>query len=318
MKLVPAHLPPIPTSTNMDRLPLPIPFNADLLWRYPLGFSSMTPQNPPSSPLLDYKSQLPSQLPPDPRVWNRDDVMNFLQWAEREFDIQPIDHDRFQMNGKAMCLLTRTDLSERAPGSGDVLYNVLQILVREANNLQRILPSSPVTPTSRHPYPLSPHSHPPTPTWSILSQSNESLHSSHAALAAHLMAQSNSVTLSPAPSVDSQASSPQHADNQNFGHAIFSTSNGSNGSGSNPSDSDEDGGDKKVYSASPPNTPSAFSLIPQMPYIPPRSPKEPLSSPGPFKREFFPSDSHEPNTSKFSYFLFSCFYVSRIYNANNY
>lgn len=39
------------------------------------------------------------------------------------------------MNGKAMCLLTRTDLSERAPCSGDVLHNVLQILIREANNL---------------------------------------------------------------------------------------------------------------------------------------------------------------------------------------
>lgn len=300
MKLVPGHLPPIPTSTNMDRLPLPLPFNADLLWRYPLGFPSVAHQNPPSSPLLDYKSQLPSSLPADPRVWNRDDVLTFLQWAEREFDIQPIDHDMFQMNGKAMCLLNRTDLAERAPGSGDVLYNVLQILVREANNLQRMLPSSPVTPTSRHPYPLSPHSHPPTPNWNILAQNNDSLHSSHAAsLAAHLMAQSNSVTLSPAPSVDSQASSPQHADSQNFTHSIFSM-NGSNGSGSNHSDSDED--DKKGFNASPPNTPSAFSLMPQMPYLPPRSPKEPLSSPGAFKttgREFFPNDSPEPNTSEF-------------------
>lgn len=112
-----------------------------------------------------------------------------------------------------MCLLTRTDLSERAPGSGDVLYNVLQLLVREANLLQRCLPSSPVTPTSRHPYPLSPHSHPPTPNWNVLAQNGESFPTSHAAtLAAHLMAQSNSVTLSPAPSVDSQAGSPQHAE----------------------------------------------------------------------------------------------------------
>lgn len=112
-----------------------------------------------------------------------------------------------------MCLLNRQDLSERAPGSGDVLYNVLQLLVREANILQRCLPSSPVTPTSRHPYPLSPHSHPPTPSWNVLTQNGEPFHTSHAAtLAAHLMAQSNSVTLSPAPSVDSQAGSPQHAE----------------------------------------------------------------------------------------------------------
>lgn len=206
------------------------------------------------------------------------------------------------LTGKAICLLTRTDLSERAPGSGDVLYNVLQILVREANNLQRMLPSSPVTPTSRHtPYPLSPHSHPPTPNWNILAQNSDPFHQSHAAsLAAHLMAQSNSVTLSPAPSVDSQSGSPQHVDNtQSFGHSIFSAG-GSHGSGSNPSDSDEDGFDKNGQSTSPPNTPSAYALPPPLPHIAPRSPKE-VASPGLFKgvgREFFPNESPEPNTSK--------------------
>ncbi|XP_019875638.2 ets DNA-binding protein pokkuri isoform X2 [Aethina tumida] len=294
MKLVPGPLPPIPTSTAMDRLPLPLPFSPDILWRYPLGLPSMTGfGQPPSSPLLDYKSQLPSSLASDPRVWSREDVTTFLRWAEREFDLQPIDMDMFQMNGKAMCLLTRTDLAERAPGSGDVLHNVLQILVREANNFQRMLPSSPVTPTTRHPYPLSPHSHPPTPNWNML-QNSESFHGSHpASLAAHLMAQSNSVTLSPAPSIDSQAGSPQHLE-QTFGHSIFSAGNGSGGS--NPSDSDEDGYEKNGHAGSPPNTPSAYSLAPPLPHIPPRSPKE-ISSPGLFKREFFPNDSPEPNTN---------------------
>ncbi|CAG9864438.1 unnamed protein product [Phyllotreta striolata] len=294
MKMVPGPLPSIPTST-MDRLGLPLPFNTDLLWRYPLGFPSVSHHNPPSSPLLDYKSQLPASLPSDPRVWNRDDVASFLQWAEREFDIQPIDHDMFQMNGKAMCLLTRTDLAERAPGSGDVLHNVLQILVREANNLQRMLPNSPVTPTSRHPYPLSPHSHPPTPNWGGVHADA----TPHGAVSiAAIMAQSNSTTLSPAPSVDSQASSPKHADNQAFGHSIFS-----NGSGSNPSDSDEDGDNKKCYGGSPPNTPTAtaYSFMSQMPYFPPRSPKEPVLNPAAFKnssqREFFPNDPSEPNTN---------------------
>lgn len=207
-----------------------------------------------------------------------------------------------------MCLLTRSDLSERAPGSGDVLHNVLQLLVREANNLHRCLPSSPVTPTSRHPYPLSPHSHPPTPNWNILAQNNsDAFHSSHAAqLAAHLMAQSNSVTLSPAPSVDSQAGSPQHAENQHtvFGHSNMFSSNGSNASGSNQSDSDEDSfPDVKGNSTSPPNTPSAYALAPLLPYMPPKSPKEAASSPGVFKREFFPNESPEPNTSKFAFFV---------------
>lgn len=203
-----------------------------------------------------------------------------------------------------MCLLTRSDLSERAPGSGDVLHNVLQLLVREANNIQRCLPSSPVTPTSRHAYPLSPHSHPPTPNWNILTQTSaDTFHPNPAAIAAHFMAQNNSVTLSPAPSVDSQAGSPQHAENQHttFNHSIFGSSSGSNGTGSNQSDSDEDGYvDKQTQNSSPPNTPSAYSLVPPLQYPPPRSPKEAALSPA-FKtigREFFPSENSEPNTSK--------------------
>ena len=201
-----------------------------------------------------------------------------------------------------MCLLTRTDFSERAPGSGDVLHNVLQLLVREANNIQRCLPSSPVTPTTRHPYPLSPHSHPPTPNWTMLTQNNESFHAHHN-LAAHLIAQSNSVTLSPAPSVESQSGSPQHVENQVqvFNHSIFGSS--SNGSGSNQSDSDEDSYNemKNGNSSSPPNTPSAYSLPPPLSLMPPRSPKEAVSSPI-LKREFFPSDASEPNTSTYTSF----------------
>ncbi|XP_065159963.1 ets DNA-binding protein pokkuri isoform X2 [Atheta coriaria] len=302
MKLVPGPLPPIPTSgPAMDRLPLPLPFSPDLLWRYPLGFPALTPHTP-SSPLMEYKSQLPNSLPPDPRIWSREDVNTFLRWAEREFDLQPFDMDVFQMNGKAMCLLTRTDLSERAPGSGDVLHNVLQLLVREANNLQRCLPSSPVTPTSRHPYPLSPHtSHPPTPNWNILSQAQD-FHPHAAQLAAHLMAQQNSVTLSPAPSVESQAGgSPQHAENNTttqhiFNHSIFGSSSSGGSNGSNQSDSDEEFADKHGHNMSPPNTPSFAMVHPPTHQFPPRSPKETAPSPS-FKREFFPSDTPEPNTN---------------------
>lgn len=172
-----------------------------------------------------------------------------------------------------------------------------------------MLPHSPITPTSRHSYPLSPHTpQPSTPSWNVItSQPSTDYHSSHAAtLAAHLMAQSNSVTLSPAPSVDSQSGSPNHPDAPiSFGHSIFSTNGGSssNGSGSNPSDSDEDDKfteHKNGYLSSPPNTPSYMNM-PQMSFITPRSPKpmEGVSSPGLYKREFFGSgDASEPNTSR--------------------
>lgn len=307
MKLVPGPLPPLPTGATMDRLPLPLPFSPELLWRYPLGFSAPHHQTQgPTSPLMDFKTHLPTALATDPRLWSREDVVTFLKWSEREFDLQPFDLDMFQMNGKALCLLTRNDLSERCPSSGDVLHNVLHLLIREATLIPRCLPSSPVTPTSRHPYPLSPHSHPSTPNWNLIAQNSEAF-SNHAAFAAaHLIAQSNSVTLSPAPSIDSQAGSPQHADNNQttYVHSIFG--NGSNGSGSNQSDSDEDTKDYQVgspangKSGSPPNTPGLHGVgnISQVQL--PRSPKEIPSSLGVFQpvaREFFPSESPEPNTN---------------------
>lgn len=111
---------------NIDiyRIWLPIGmFAQDSLLRYPA----------PSSPLAELKTQLPPQLPSDPRVWNRDDVAVFLQFCEREFDLPKFEMDLFQMNGKALCcLLTKKDLSERIPGAGDVLHNFLQMLIKES------------------------------------------------------------------------------------------------------------------------------------------------------------------------------------------
>lgn len=138
------------------------------------------------------------------------------------------------------------------------------------------------------------------------------------------MAQSNSVTLSPAPSVDSQASSPQHAENQSINplafHSVFG--NGSNGSGSNQSDSDEDSYMEQKYQdnghqSSPPNTPGIHSMPMQIPLgHPPKSPKDVkeinIGAFRPLAREFFPVDSPEPNTSKF-YFDFQSNYIKFIF-----
>lgn len=206
------------------------------------------------------------------------------------------------MNGKALCLLTKTDLGERCPGAGDVLHNVLQMLIRDAGLIGRCLPSSPVTPTSRLVYPPSPHSHPATPTWGAPPETFPANH------LAHFVGQSNSVTLSPAPSVDSQAGSPQHADAAaaSYAQAVYGNTNSNTGSsGSNQSDSDEDSyADSAVgqtgASGSPPVTPSYAITGPT-----PRSPKEPIqtnTAPAPTNyrnvaREFFPSDMPEPNTN---------------------
>ncbi|XP_063236407.1 ets DNA-binding protein pokkuri [Bacillus rossius redtenbacheri] len=246
MKLLPLSLPP---AAAMDRLPLSLPFSAsDLLWRYPLGFSA---QAPPASPLVDFKTHLPASLTTDPRVWSRDDVVAFLRWCEREFDLPGFEMDMFQMNGKALCLLTKGDLGERCPGAGDVLHNVLQLLVRDAQTLQRCLPSSPVTPTSRH--------YPPAHGWTMLQDLP-------APGLAHLVHHGNSVTLSPAPSVDSQSGSPQHV--EAVGAAQSYHSSGSNSNGSHQSDSDDDSYQESlqqaapgggVQGASPPPTPAPLS-----------------------------------------------------------
>lgn len=277
MKVVSLQL---PSGPSMERLPLPFS-PTELLWRYPLPWA---PPPPSPSPLGDAKAQLPAGLPPEPRLWTREDVSLFLKWCEREFDLPNFDMDLFQMNGKALCLLTKTDLGERCPGAGDVLHNVLQMLVRDAALLGRV-PSSPVTPTARAaPYPPSPHSHPPTPTWSV-----DGFHHFHSAAAA--AAAPNSVTLSPAPSVDSSGS-PQRGETVNYASAYAPPAPATSAlasSGSNHSDSDEDG----QYGG------------------PPRSPKDaPMANIAPAihaapqhshyraqHREFFPSDMPEPNTN---------------------
>ena len=58
-------------------------------------------QQPPPSPLeTQLKSQLPGGLGHDPRCWHREDVSIFLRYCEREFDLEQIDLEKFQMNGK--------------------------------------------------------------------------------------------------------------------------------------------------------------------------------------------------------------------------
>ncbi|XP_043678911.1 ets DNA-binding protein pokkuri isoform X1 [Vespula pensylvanica] len=296
MKLLPAiqlpQLPPVSAAsglTGMDsRLPpgISLPFSpTDLLWRYGPSMNFPPTTHPPPSPLLDFKTHLPASLASDPRLWSREDVAAFLRWAEREFDLPQFDMDMFQMNGKALCLLTKADLGERCPGAGDVLHNVLAMLARDFNQLQRCLPSSPVTPTRPSAYPLSPHSHPPTPTWT---------ENPYAANLASLMS-ANSVTLSPAPSVDSQAGSPGHADGNQT--QIYK------------SDSDEDN-HQVGGSNSPPATPTALAAqrlsevcVKDQPSPTLPSQMMPLTS-GAYRpaaantaREFFPSDSSEPNTN---------------------
>lgn len=258
---------PIPLSPLNPPAPLGI-WGSDLLWRYPPA---------PPSPLADLKTQLPPQLNTDPRIWGREEVAVFLRFCEREFDLPKFDLDLFQMNGKALCVLTKNDLAERSPGAGDVLHNVLQMLVRDAQTLHRHLPSSPVTPTSR--YPLSPHSHPPTPNWSALAPPDSPFfHNNHLQ---QFMAASNSVTLSPAPSIDSQAGSPPQSHQEQLQNVFQKSSsssssthtqNSNSGGSSNQSDSDEDNTTARYHPLPLSHPDSKLPLLTQQNQSPPLTP----------------------------------------------
>ncbi|KAG5830689.1 hypothetical protein ANANG_G00313300 [Anguilla anguilla] len=74
---------------------------------------------------------LPAHLRLQPVFWSREDVSQWLKWAEREFSLHPIASSTFQMNGKALLLLTKEDFRYRSPHSGDVLYELLQHILKQ-------------------------------------------------------------------------------------------------------------------------------------------------------------------------------------------
>ncbi|XP_031412849.1 transcription factor ETV7 isoform X5 [Meleagris gallopavo] len=61
---------------------------------------------------------LPGRLRIQPSLWSKDDVIHWLRWAEGEYSLQQTDESKFEMNGKALCILTKDDFRFRAPGSG--------------------------------------------------------------------------------------------------------------------------------------------------------------------------------------------------------
>ncbi|KAK6637242.1 hypothetical protein RUM44_007656 [Polyplax serrata] len=216
----------------------------------------------------------------DPRLWSREDVVYFLRWCETEFDLPHFDIDLFQMNGKALCFLTKSDLNERCSWSGRVLHNVLQLLIRETNTVQRCLPSSPGATPSRHPtYPFGP-----------LPYGGWSLSDLYAQNAAHLM-NTNPVTLSPAPSTDSQSRSPEHSSTDNQASSGFE-SGGS--TGSHQSDSEEENFTDASPPAAPPPGPPTSPGLNHKSGVPSHRQQQPT-------QHFFPPGpndvSHEPNTN---------------------
>ncbi|XP_067111004.1 transcription factor ETV6 isoform X1 [Osmerus mordax] len=101
----------------------------------PLPNSTSSPVHAPAartaSRMEDEPARLPAHLRLQPVFWNREDVSQWLRWAEREFALRPINSGSFQMNGKALLLLTKEDFRYRSPHSGDVLYELLQHILKQ-------------------------------------------------------------------------------------------------------------------------------------------------------------------------------------------
>ncbi|XP_075925576.1 uncharacterized protein LOC116945628 isoform X3 [Petromyzon marinus] len=58
--------------------------------------------------------RIPLNLAAHPFVWSKDDVAQWLRWAEEEFSLRAVDSGQFEMNGKALCLLTKDDFRYRS------------------------------------------------------------------------------------------------------------------------------------------------------------------------------------------------------------
>nr|XP_020651326.1 transcription factor ETV7 isoform X1 [Pogona vitticeps]XP_020651336.1 transcription factor ETV7 isoform X1 [Pogona vitticeps]XP_020651345.1 transcription factor ETV7 isoform X1 [Pogona vitticeps]XP_020651354.1 transcription factor ETV7 isoform X1 [Pogona vitticeps] len=78
---------------------------------------------------------LPGRLRIQPFLWSKDDVIHWLRWAEKEYGLRESDESKFEMNGKALCILTKEDFRFRAPNSGDVLFELLQYIKTQRREL---------------------------------------------------------------------------------------------------------------------------------------------------------------------------------------
>lgn len=104
------------------------------VYAVPLSPASRVSPADSSEPPLNALTLLPNGIPSDPRQWNRQNVYTWLEWCVDSFSLPPLDVEQFHMNGRGLCLLKKSDLRDRAPRSGDILYNALQVLLQKNDN----------------------------------------------------------------------------------------------------------------------------------------------------------------------------------------
>ncbi|XP_029291407.1 transcription factor ETV7 isoform X2 [Cottoperca gobio] len=113
--------------------------------------------SPPNQlPLLGPPTQedlwhLPGRLRINPSLWDKEDVGHWLRWAQREYSLRRPEKGHFEMNGRALCLLTKEDFRRRCPSSGDVLYEILQCVKQQRRSVVSELSNSLTTGLSQSP-----------------------------------------------------------------------------------------------------------------------------------------------------------------------
>ncbi|XP_041971227.1 ets DNA-binding protein pokkuri [Aricia agestis] len=100
----------MPTQARCDRVP-----PADAAW---------------SS--IDLRMLQEDDLPLDPREWGRGEVG---RWVSRRGGLP----ERFPMNGKALCLMSRDMFAARVPRTGDLLHQDFRRRLAKALALQELI-----------------------------------------------------------------------------------------------------------------------------------------------------------------------------------
>uniref|UniRef100_A0A8C6KWQ8 Transcription factor ETV6 n=1 Tax=Nothobranchius furzeri TaxID=105023 RepID=A0A8C6KWQ8_NOTFU len=88
-----------------------------------------------SAPSQEDLWHLPGRLRINPSLWDKEDVAHWLHWAQKEYSLRRPEKGHFEMNGRALCLLTKEDFRCRCPSSGDVLYEILQCVKQQRRSV---------------------------------------------------------------------------------------------------------------------------------------------------------------------------------------
>ncbi|CAF1207211.1 unnamed protein product [Adineta ricciae] len=72
------------------------------------------------------KMNLPANLLRSIEFWTKEDVQKWIEYCIEEYSLGDINLNDFEMNGKALSLLSEDGFKQRSARSGDILYKALQ------------------------------------------------------------------------------------------------------------------------------------------------------------------------------------------------